>query len=267
LAGGANINNLRNEHLNNLLVPLPPLPEQKRIAAILDKADAIRRKRRESLRLLDDLLRSTFLAMFGDPGTNPKGWPMEHLGETGSLERGISRHRPRNARELLGGPHALIQTGDVSGAGVYIKKHRQTYSDAGLQQSRMWPTDTLCITIAANIADAAILAFNACFPDSVVGFIPKRAVIVAEYVLFWMKRMKNLISESAPQVAQKNINLEILRRQRIPVAPIGLQRTFAEIVKNTCKSQAACSRACDATDELFHSALHGTFGREVERYE
>lgn len=80
LAAGANINNLRNEHIDNLEIPLPhkngkpDLEEQKRIAAILDKADAIRRKRQQALRLTDDFLRSDFLEMFGDPITNPKGW-------------------------------------------------------------------------------------------------------------------------------------------------------------------------------------------------
>ena len=74
LAAGANINNLRNEHLDNLSIPLPPLAEQQRIAAILDAADALRAKRREALAQLDTLLQSTFLDMFGDPVTNPMGW-------------------------------------------------------------------------------------------------------------------------------------------------------------------------------------------------
>ena len=74
LASGANINNLKKEHLDNLLIPLPPLDQQKRIAAILDAADALRAKRREALAELDTLLQSTFLDMFGDPVTNPMGW-------------------------------------------------------------------------------------------------------------------------------------------------------------------------------------------------
>jgi type I restriction enzyme S subunit len=81
LAAGANINNLRNEHIDNLEIPLPALAEQKRIAAILDKADAIRRNLQQSLRLSDDFLRSVFLDMFGDPVTNPNGWPEEPMSE------------------------------------------------------------------------------------------------------------------------------------------------------------------------------------------
>ena len=79
LAAGANINNLRNEHLDNLQIPLPPLDEQKRIAGILDAADALRAKRREALAELDTLLQSTFLDMFGDPVTNPMGWEIDRF--------------------------------------------------------------------------------------------------------------------------------------------------------------------------------------------
>jgi type I restriction enzyme, S subunit len=81
LAAGANINNLRNEHLDDLLIPLPPLPEQRRIAATLDKADALCAKRREALAQLDELTQSIFFEMFGDPATNPKGWLLSNLGE------------------------------------------------------------------------------------------------------------------------------------------------------------------------------------------
>lgn len=89
-----------------------------------------------------------------------------------SLDRGRSQYRPRNAPELLNGPYPLIQTGDVSKAGLYITTYQNTYSELGLKQSKLWKAGTLCITIAANIAQTAILAFDACFPDSVVGFIP-----------------------------------------------------------------------------------------------
>ncbi len=71
-------------------VPLPPLPEQKRIAAILDKADEVRRKRAETIRLTEELLKSAFLEMFGDPVTNPKGWEVKKLGELIDMETGVA---------------------------------------------------------------------------------------------------------------------------------------------------------------------------------
>src|SRR5262249_8289055 len=153
-----------------LAIPLPPLDEQRRIAAILDHADALRAKRRRALACLDTLTQSVFVDMFGNPVRNERGWPTRKLVELGTLDRGVSKHRPRNDPALLGGPYPLIQTGDVANSGGYITGFVATYSELGLAQSRLWPAGTLCITIAANIAKTGVLTFDACFPDSVVGF-------------------------------------------------------------------------------------------------
>src|ERR1043165_927970 len=111
----------------------------------------------------------------------PDGWRMVKLSDLGEVNRGRSRHRPRNAPHLYGGPYPFIQTGDIANCDNYIKEHHQTYSEDGLKQSKVWPAGTLCITIAANIAKTGILTYPACFPDSVVGFLPRDGV-VTEYV-------------------------------------------------------------------------------------
>jgi type I restriction enzyme, S subunit len=90
--------------------------------------------------------------MFGDPVRNEKGWEVCNLNELGSLDRGVSKARPRNSPELLGGIYPLIQTGDVTNSGIYITAYKQTYSELGLKQSKLWPKGTMLITIAANIA-------------------------------------------------------------------------------------------------------------------
>ncbi|MFX0199060.1 MAG: restriction endonuclease subunit S [Candidatus Hodarchaeota archaeon] len=95
----------------------------------------------------------------------PPGWHLVRLSDVGEVNRGRSRHRPRHASHLYGGQYPFIQTGDVKASGGRITKYQQTYSAAGLQQSRLWPAGTMCITIAANIAETGILAFDACFPD------------------------------------------------------------------------------------------------------
>ena len=92
------------------------------------------------------------------------------LDQLGTVSRGRSRHRPRNAAFLYGGDYPFVQTGDVKRAGLYLKDFEQTYSEEGLAQSKLWPAGTLCITIAANIAETSILEIEACFPDSVIGF-------------------------------------------------------------------------------------------------
>src|SRR3954463_8184492 len=96
-------------------------------------------------------------------------WVDIPLDELGTVSRGRSRHRPRDAAHLYGGPYPFIQTGDIKQSNGRITRHRQTYSHEGLAQSRLWPKDTMVITIAANIAETAILTYPACFPDSVVG--------------------------------------------------------------------------------------------------
>jgi type I restriction enzyme S subunit len=136
--------------------------------------------------------------------------------EVGKLDRGRSKNRPRDEPTLYGGKYPFIQTGDVANSNGQIRTHTQSYSEKGLAQSRMWPAGTLVITIAANIGKTAILTFPACFPDSLVGFIPGETVQV-DYVRQWLVTMENYLEEAAPQMAQKNINLKILSGLTIPV--------------------------------------------------
>ncbi len=249
-ATGANYPAVSDRVVKAAEIPLPPLAEQKRIAAILDKADAVRRKRQQAIDLADQFLRSVFLEMFGDPVTNPKGWPTAKFGEVGTLDRGKSKHRPRNDPALLGGPYPLIQTGDVANSKGYIKTFKSTYSELGLKQSRMWPAGTLCITIAANIAKTGVLTFDACFPDSVVGFKPNGYVTV-EYVRYWMGFLQKMLEANAPESAQKNINLEILRGLEIPVPPQELQEQFTAIIGKANQLTAKADSSVQSGDDLF----------------
>lgn len=111
-------------------------------------------------------------------------WVEKSLDELGYVSRGKSRHRPRDAEHLYGGPYPFVQTGDVKHAGLYLTEYSKTYSEAGLAQSKLWPVGTLCITIAANIADTSILGIEACFPDSVIGFIPDEVKADARFIKY-----------------------------------------------------------------------------------
>jgi len=210
-------------------IPLPPLDEQRRIARVLSAAEQLLAKRRETMDLVDGMTSSTFVSMFGDPVTNPHGFPLAGLGTLGALERGVSKHRPRNAPQLLGGPYPLIQTGDVARSGGVITTYSSTYSDEGLKQSRLWPAGTLCITIAANIAKTGVITFDACFPDSVVGFTA--APPMTAYVQAWLSFLQPTLERSAPVSAQKNINLAILRGLPVPTPPAAALGAFAERVR------------------------------------
>lgn len=262
LMAGAAQPNISSKQLESIEIPLPPLDEQRRIAAILDKADSIRRKRQESIRLTEEFLRSTFLDMFGDPVTNPKGWEVSKFEKVGSLDRGVSKHRPRNAPELLGGPYPLIQTGDVANSDGYIRNYKSSYSEIGLKQSKIWPSGTLCITIAANIAKTGILTFDSCFPDSVVAFSPN-ALATTEYVQYWLSFLQKILEDTAPESAQKNINLEILRNLDIPLPPLELQKKFSKHLKNVQEMKVKQTAGIAYVDTLFNSLTHRAFRGEL----
>ena len=154
----------------------------------------------------------------------PLGWSWARFPELGTFGRGKSKHRPRNDAILFdGGTHLLIQTGDVARSQGVIRTYTNKYNDIGLVQSMKWPVGTLCITIAANIADSGILSFDACFPDSVVGFVPASMFKNARYFEYFMRTAKVNLLEFAPATAQKNINLGILNALLIPIPPLAEQ--------------------------------------------
>jgi type I restriction enzyme, S subunit len=163
----------------------------------------------------------------------PKGWRMVTLSDLGEVNRGRSRHRPRYAEHLYGGPYPFIQTGDIKAARGRIREHTQTYSEAGLAQSRLWPAGTMCITIAANIAETALLTYPACFPDSVIGFIADESKggdgLYIEYVFRQLReRIQGITARTG--TAQDNINLEFLERLKFPVPPLPTQRAIAGVL-------------------------------------
>ena len=244
-------------------IPLPPHPEQRRIADILDRADDLRAKRRRVLAYLDELEGSVFSSMFGDVTRNVHGFAVIPFADLGRLDRGVSRARPRNSPRLLGGNHPLVQTGEVAGSEGYIRTFTQTYSDEGLAQSRMWPAGTLAITIAANIAKTGVLTFSACFPDSVVGFTPEPSKTNVEYIRFWLRSLQATLERQAPASAQKNINLSILRELQVPVPPVVVQDQFASNIASIQLLKAEQRGHLTKLDELFASLQHRAFSGEL----
>ena len=254
--------NISPKEIGELEIYLPNINEQKAIVEVLDKAQELIDKRKKQIEALDELVKSKFIEMFGDPVTNPKGWEKKKLNELGELSRGKSKHRPRNAPELLGGPYPLVQTGDIANAGIYLKEYTQTYSELGLKQSKMWDKGTLCITIAANIAKTSILTFDACFPDSVVAFIPNDKTNNM-FIQFWMFFLQKILEDSAPESAQKNINLKILSEQNVIVPPIELQNQFADFVKQVDKLKFEMEKSLKELEDNFNSLMQKAFKGEL----
>ena len=233
---GATQKAITNGGMAKIEISVPALSEQGILVDKLKHLTQLIADKKKQLNLFDEIIKSRFIEMFGDPVYNTLKLPTKPLSELGSLDRGRSKHRPRNDPRLLGGPYPLIQTGEVSNAGLYITGYQNTYSELGLKQSKMWKAGTLCITIAANIAQTAILTFDACFPDSVVGFIPTDEINII-YMHYWFSFFQKILDEQAPQVAQKNINLKILSELQVAIPSIEEQSDFATFVEQVDKSK------------------------------
>jgi type I restriction enzyme S subunit len=157
-------------------------------------------------------------------------WEKKSFDEIGFIGRGKSRHRPRNAEHLYGGIYPFVQTGDIKAAGFRINEYSQTYNEAGLAQSKLWKEGTLCITIAANIADTAILGIDACFPDSVIGFVPYEDKSDVRFVKYFFDIFQARMKSIAVGAAQDNLSLEKLLTFKIPTPPLPTQRKIASIL-------------------------------------
>jgi type I restriction enzyme S subunit len=139
-------------------------------------------------------------------------WETKKLSDVSKIGRGKSKHRPRDAEFLYGGIYPFIQTGDIRNSGLYLSNYNQTYSEAGLKQSKLWDENTLCITIAANIAETTILKIKACFPDSIIGLIPLENETIVLFVKYQFDKFKLEIQNLSQGVAQANLNQEKLSK-------------------------------------------------------
>jgi type I restriction enzyme S subunit len=248
--------------MRKIPVVLPPLAEQQRI---VDRIESVFAKLDQAKELVQNAL-DTFetrkaailhKAFTGEltakwreeNGVGMESWKKTALERLGSLERGRSRHRPRNAPELFGGPYPFIQTGDVANADVYVTSHKQSLSEVGLRQSRLFPKGTLCITIAANIGDVAILSYDSCFPDSVVGFTPNQCTD-AKFVYYKLTTLKAEIEASAPATAQKNINLKVLKDTPLQVPSLPEQQEIVRVLDSLCGRERQIRELVAGMDEI-----------------
>lgn len=157
-------------------------------------------------------------------------WDFVTLDKLGEISRGKSKHRPRNDPSLFGGKYPFIQTADVKAAGMYLTKYSETYNDRGLAQSKIWPKGTLCITIAANIADTTILGIDACFPDSVMGFIPFKNVANVKFVKYSFDILQRDCKNISQGTAQDNLSWKKLSTIKFPMPSIDIQNKIVDIL-------------------------------------
>lgn len=262
---GAVFASINKAEIEAIDLPVPSLTEQRRIVAILDEAFADIAKARanaeQNLRNTRELFESHLQTVFTRHG---KDWVGRTLREIAvDFGRGKSKHRPRNDPKLYGGPYPFIQTGDVRGSRHLITDHSQTYSEAGLAQSKLWPEGTLCITIAANIAETGILDFGACFPDSVIGVVVNTKLTSTKFLEYLLQSFKAVLQAQGKGSAQDNINLATFENQRFPFPNLPMQKGIVAkldgLAAETRRLESIYQQKLAALDELKRSLLDRAF--------
>ena len=261
-AASTGVPSLNRNFVHPRLVAIPPLPEQRAIAAVLDSIDAAM-ERSGAVIAATEQLRDSLLHQLltrGVPGwhtkwkdvpglgTIPADWEVVWLGEVADVERGKFAHRPRNEPRFYGGDIPFIQTGDVVRANGRITEHTQTLNDLGLSISRLFPTGTIIVTIAANIGETAIANYPVAFPDSLVGITPHR--ICTNFLEYFLRTQKRRLNEFAPESAQKNINLEDLRPLTTPLPTLPEQQAIAGLLDGVEVTVAEAKRGRDTLRSL-----------------
>lgn len=274
LAAGANINNLRNEHIDNLELPLPhkngkpDLDEQKRIAAILDKADDIRRKRQQALRLTDDFLRSVFLDLFGDPVTNPKGWEIRKSGELFSDKPRLGTTRP-----ATGNGYLVVRVGEIGSENVAFGKcGRVEQTEEELRRFRLLPGDILIARAIGSRDQLGKCSFFHGHEEVVVGdshvmrLRPDSTKCHPYWLYFLLSSPAGkllLQSKGGATAVQFNINSAQASDLNIPVPPIDLQIQFVELASKVRSKSARDVRSTGCSEMLFASLQHRAFRGEL----
>ena len=260
LAAGANINNLRNEHLDNLSIPLPPLAEQKRIAGILDAADALRAKRREALAQLDTLLQSTFLDMFGDPVTNPKGWEVVSVGDEISFltsgSRGWARYYAKEGdtfiriQNLKGGQLDLDDSAFVNAP-----------ESAEAKRTTVEPGDVL-LSITADLGRTAVVPGGIAKAHinqhlAILRFTSLNPVFVSYQLA--SKGGQAQFNRLNREGVKAGLNFNDVKSIRLTNPPLNLQHRFATIVESVEHQKASQRTHLAELDTLFASLQSRAF--------
>ena len=252
--------------LSNLLLPLPPLPEQKKIAYILSTVQRAIEAQERIIQITTELKKALMHKLFteglrNEPqkqteiGLIPESWEVVPLGEIGQIERGKFSHRPRNEPRFYGGDYPFVQTGDVSNCDGYVRSYSQTLNEEGLAISKMFPAGTILITIAANIGFTGILQFDSACPDSLIGISPSK-LIQTEFLNYYLITQQPKMDQLAPKGTQKNINIQFLKPWLIPLPDLEEQEMISKVLIGAANKIQIASVRRHSLQDLFHTLLH-----------
>ena len=261
LAAGANINNLRNEHLDDLPFPLPPLGEQRRIAAILDQAETLRTQRRTALALLDSLTQSLFLDMFGDPVANPKGLPICELQRLCTRITDGTHQSP--AWQKSGIPFLFIS--NIVEGQINFDTHKFISADTHAELTKRCPIEIgdVLYTTVGSYGNAAVVSTKElfAFQRHIAHIKPDRSKLDSRFLAAMIQSpgVRQQVDKVAKGIAQKTVNLADLKGLSVFWPPLPLQQTFATRIAAIEALKATHRRALAALDALFASLQQRAF--------
>jgi type I restriction enzyme S subunit len=249
------------------VIPIPPLDEQRRIADILDKADAIRRKRKQAIALTEELLRSVFLEMFGDPVTNPKGWPVKPLSSLvapgDSINYGVVQPGPETD---VGVP--LVRVGDFDGLSIDVRHLKKIQPDieAAYTRSRLRGDEVLIACVGATLGKVALADKGLCGANiaRAVARVRPSAALNRHYLALFlmMPFVQARFLAEARTVAQPTLNIRQIEQTPILAPPMSEQMAFARLHAQTTAVRARQLEAMNCAQELFRSLSARAFSAD-----
>jgi type I restriction enzyme, S subunit len=251
-------------HLTDAKIPLPPLAEQKRIAGILDAADKLRARRRDSLAQLDTLLQSTFLELFGDPVTNPMWWDTANLGQLGEI---ITGNTPSRKHPEYYGEHIeWIKSDNINDPAFILTEAEERLSLAGKKVARMSPNGSILVTCIAGspscIGNAAIANREVSFNQQINAFVPgPRIALWFAFGVFWIG--KRLVQRASTSSMKGMVSKSAFSAISIPLPPLDLQHRFAAIVESVEQQKASQRAHLAELDTLFAALQQRAFNGEL----
>lgn len=261
-----NQSSINQAKLKAVEVPLPPLPEQKKIAHILSTVQRAIEAQEQIIQTTTELKKALMHKLFteglrNEPqkqteiGPVPESWAVVELGEVAKIERGKFSHRPRNEPRFYGGEYPFVQTGDVSNCDGYVRSYTQTLNEDGLAISKMFPAGTILITIAANIGFTGILEFDSACPDSLIGITPNES-LHTEFLNYYLITQQPEMDRLAPKGTQKNINIQFLKPWPVPLPSFEEQTEIAEAFSATDRKIRLGTQKRNELQDLFRTLLH-----------
>ncbi|CEE00530.1 type I restriction-modification system specificity subunit [Caldibacillus thermoamylovorans] len=259
---GANINNLRNEHIDNLLIPLPSLEIQRKIAVLLNKAQNLMDCRKAQIEALDQLTQSVFLEMFGDPVKNPLKWDIVRLEQIGEWKSGGTPSRSN--KEYFKGRIPWLSAGELNS--IFTYSSNEHINEEALENSaaKLIEKDSLLLGMYDTAALKSTINKVECACNQAVAFAKlDRSIVNTIFVYYCIQIGKSYYKRLQRGVRQKNMNLTMIKNIQIICPKIELQREFANVVENVLEQKEKLEKGLIELENNFNSLMQRAFNGEL----